>query len=80
MELVKQKDYGLTALAEEQIPAREDTKDFRNRTEYGPDLIQKAFQKSATLRKLTDEIRYLFLVRVNSVGVISFGIFPWNLC
>ena len=62
MELVKQKDYGLTALAEEQIPAREDTKDFRNRTEYGPDLIQKAFQKSATLRKLTDEIRYVFLL------------------
>ena len=60
MELVKQKDYGLTALAEEQIPAREDTKDFRNRTEYGPDLIQRAFQKTATLRKLTDEIRYLF--------------------
>ena len=58
MELVKQKDYGLTALAEEQIPKRDDTTDFRNRTEYGQDLIQKAFQKSSTLRKLTDEIRY----------------------
>ena len=46
-ELVRMKDYDLTALAREQIPINDDQANrFANRREYGPADIQKAYERN----------------------------------
>ena len=53
-ELVRMRDYSLTALAKDQILPQENpdlTSYYQNRTEYNPEDVAKAFDSSASLLK-----------------------------
>ena len=56
-ELVKMRDYSLTALAKDHILAQPNadlTSYYQNRTEYNPEDVAKAYDSSSSLLKLVN--------------------------
>ena len=83
-ELVRMKDYDLTALAAEQIPKTDKHMErYSRRREYGPDDIAKAYEKSVFLKQFTAEIRfdaYRCLLIANKIQAIPLALQITHIC